>query len=592
MKIRLSVGAGLVAAGVVVTGGIPALAGSTAVAPAAIVAGTGSFGAVHIASGPVGPVGESGIGTAGLSCVPHGRCVAVVDDISLTGTANQAYLVTDNGGTWSALAPIPGLEAGTGNSATVDDVSCPAPGDCLVEGDYHAGADRLDYGFVQEEVNGTWGQPEAIPGLAALGNGVQVGATVACPAPGYCTVAGRYTYGTGTASSGFVADEVAYKWGTAQPVPGLATLNVGGSAGASNLACPTSRNCTIEGTYTAKVTPSGTQADIRIFVDSEVNGSWQQASGPAIPNAATSYVVPQSNLACASAGNCLASVRYTVASTNATAQYLLRQSGGKWSVSTASQMLINVIACPAVNSCVAGGAAQGQSIFGVAATMHQVNGTWTAPATLPGVTSLTFQGVPEYKSAVTGLACPSAGNCTAVGSWDPNPDPTVTEYFGFVASEASGTWSRALVPAGNAALDGNEWQWDFTGVACAAVATCAMAGEYGGLYETGAFVVPEIPLRASATTIGRSLGTVTFGKEQAEKIAVHVTGPSTPTAKVTVRAGSKTVCTITLNGSGVGTCLLTASQLPVGSYQLVAGYPGSYGLASSSSRAVPLSVVK
>jgi hypothetical protein len=119
-----------------------------------------------------------------------------------------------------------------------------------------------------------------------------------------------------------------------------------------------------------------------------------------------------------------------------------------------------------------------------------------------------------------------------------------------------------------------------------------MAGEYGGLYETGAFVVPEIPLRASAITIGRSPTTVTLGHEQAEKIAVHVTGPGTPSAKVTVKAGSTTVCTITLGASGVGTCVLTASQLAAGSYQLVARYPGSFGLASSSSKPVPLTVVK
>jgi hypothetical protein len=85
---------------------------------------------------------------------------------------------------------------------------------------------------------------------------------------------------------------------------------------------------------------------------------------------------------------------------------------------------------------------------------------------------------------------------------------------------------------------------------------------------------------------------LTRGKEQTEKIAVHVTGPRTPTAKVTVKSGSTTVGTITLNASGVGTCFLTASQLAVGTYHLVASYPGSYGLARSSSTSVPVTVVK
>jgi hypothetical protein len=585
VKIRLSVGAGLVAAGVVVAGMIPALAGLDS-ASAAIVTGTGSFGSIQTVVLPFGAF-ESDLGPAGLSCVPHGRCVAIFNDnLGLPNDQKQAYMATENGGTWSAPAPIPGLEASTGSTASVAGVSCPAPGDCLVVGDYYASPNLTgqQYGLVLEEVNGAWGQPQVIPGLAALASS-QVSITkVACPEAGYCTVAGQYGYGTGS-SSGFVVDEVAGKWGTAQPVPGLATLNVGGTAWASSLTCPSPRNCTLDGTYTATV-PAGTTRHIRVFVDSEVNGTWQRASAPAIPDAATSNAQPGTDLACASAGNCLVTVQYSATPASGSSQYLLRQSGGKWSVSTASQMEIRAIACPALGSCVAGG-----SKGGLAATMRQVNGTWSAPAVLPGAAALKVGAATATSSTVADLACPSVGNCTAVGGAAGEFVDPETTGSGFVATEASGTWSRVLVPAGSATIN-RDTEWGLGEVACAAVATCATVGAYGNMYDQEMFGVAEIPLRASATTIGRSLGTVTFGHEQAEKIAVHVTGPSTPTARVTVKAGSKTVCTITLNGSGVGTCSLTASQLAAGSYQLVASYPGSYGLAASSSRPVPLSVVK
>lgn len=79
----------------------------------------------------------------------------------------------------------------------------------------------------------------------------------------------------------------------------------------------------------------------------------------------------------------------------------------------------------------------------------------------------------------------------------------------------------------------------------------------------------------TTTTLTLSAPTVTFGREQTEQLNVRVVPVQGgfATGTVTITAGSATVCTITLNQDD-DSCALTASQLPVGSYQLIASYGG------------------
>ena len=65
----------------------------------------------------------------------------------------------------------------------------------------------------------------------------------------------------------------------------------------------------------------------------------------------------------------------------------------------------------------------------------------------------------------------------------------------------------------------------------------------------------------------------------------------TPTGTVTVTAGTKTVCTITLSG-GTGSCPLTATQLAARTALLTASYGGDARFGASASPAEPLTVTK
>lgn len=112
----------------------------------------------------------------------------------------------------------------------------------------------------------------------------------------------------------------------------------------------------------------------------------------------------------------------------------------------------------------------------------------------------------------------------------------------------------------------------------------------GANSATQPFTITKVPTH---TVLHRSPARVRFGHERAEHISVQVTArdASVPGGKVTVKAGSVKLCTITLKG-GKGGCTLTAKKLHAGTYHLVASYPGSAMLAKSATGQVKLVVTK
>ena len=112
-------------------------------------------------------------------------------------------------------------------------------------------------------------------------------------------------------------------------------------------------------------------------------------------------------------------------------------------------------------------------------------------------------------------------------------------------------------------------------------------GASGSASFTWAVVIPT-----TKTKLFLSSTTITRGDEQVETIRVSVMGAQTTNAAgtVIVKAGSKTLCNITLS-LGTGGCQLTPSKLAVGTYSVVATYSGDgSGFNSSTSRAKTLEV--
>ena len=96
------------------------------------------------------------------------------------------------------------------------------------------------------------GQAEEVPGFAGLdtGEGHSAGIrSVSCASAGNCSAGGTYTDGS-FEEQAFVVDEVGGSWGTAQEVPGIKNLpGTGTSAVVISASCPSAGNCSAGGTY-------------------------------------------------------------------------------------------------------------------------------------------------------------------------------------------------------------------------------------------------------------------------------------------------------------------------------------------------------
>jgi hypothetical protein len=122
-----------------------------------------------------------------------------------------------------------------------------------------------------------------------------------------------------------------------------------------------------------------------------------------------------------------------------------------------------------------------------------------------------------------------------------------------------------------------------------------VAGEYGfsgsypgdSVFSSSSTSQPaevDVGKDSSTTTLTLSTAKLEYGKEKRLKINVDVAPQfsGTPTGNVTIKSGTKTLCSITLSG-GKGTCSLASSTaLKVGDHLLVATYGGDATLNSSS----------
>jgi hypothetical protein len=180
-----------------------------------------------------------------VSCGSAGNCSAVGAYQDKSGHA-QAFVVNEVNGTWGTAQEVPGTAAlNTGGNADVSSVSCASAGNCSASGNYtlNSGATPPIRGFVANEVNGTWGTAQEVPGTAALN-------TVSCGSAGNCSAGGWSVGEVAHQSQAIVVDEVNGAWGTALEVAGA--LNTGGSAAVLSMSCASVGNCGAGGSYTNK----------------------------------------------------------------------------------------------------------------------------------------------------------------------------------------------------------------------------------------------------------------------------------------------------------------------------------------------------
>jgi hypothetical protein len=126
----------------------------------------------------------------------------------------------------------------------------------------------------------------------------------------------------------------------------------------------------------------------------------------------------------------------------------------------------------------------------------------------------------------------------------------------------------------------------------------SLVATYGGSTNfkgsTSAKETLTVVKATSRTVLKFSAAKVTYGDEGVEQLSVTVSpqySGSTPTGTVTVKQSTTTLCTFTLSGAR-GSCTLSATKLPAGTYSLVATYGGSTNFKGSTSAKETLTVAK
>jgi hypothetical protein len=304
-------------------------------------------------------------GVLSVSCASAGYCAAAGYYADADLHDSHGFVDSEENGVWGKAVAF--LAAADG---WIGSISCVSVGNCLVGGGVAADYTRLDHGFVAEERNGSWGKAIAVPGLAALSEGLAYVNSVSCAAAGNCAAGGSYT--RNGQAQGFVAVERNGAWGKAIAVPGLAALNKGGDAEVDSVSCPSAGGCVATGNYLGS-------RGLRGFVAVERNGRWGTAMQ--VPGLAA-----------------------------------LTKGGGHPRVLSVS--------CAAAGSCAVGGAYTDGSHHRQGFVVTEDNGVWGTAIQVPGLAALNKGGSAQVGS----VSCPPPGKCAAGGAYKDRSG----HYQGFV----------------------------------------------------------------------------------------------------------------------------------------------------------------
>jgi hypothetical protein len=318
----------------------------------------------------------------------------------------------------------------------------------------------------------------ALPGgITGLYNGNL--SLLSCPATGDCAAAGIDQDAKGNAY-GLLLNEVNGVWRDPTNITPPANADVSSGVSVFGLSCGGPGSCSAVGTY------ADTAQDQLSFVVNEVGGLWQRAIEVALPADAVKrgQVSDAHSVACASAGNCSAVGVYDVAvgATMVQEGFVLNEVANHWS--SAREVILpaatnfnpfaalNQIACASAGNCSAVGSYIDKNNVTHGLVVNEVGGTWRAGTSL----ALPANASQYAGASLSEVDCASAGNCAAAGTY--NVSGGAVEML--VDNEARTTWARAnevQLPA-NAASNPDVLLYGFRGVACPTAGNCASGGQY------------------------------------------------------------------------------------------------------------------
>ena len=305
------------------------------------------------------------------------------------------------------------------------------------------------------------------------------------------------------------------------------------------ISCLSSGNCTAAG---YGVDPAGNDVPVAV---TETNGTWGTASEPSLPaNAAPEQGsgLVLTGVACTSPGNCVAVGSYTDSNSNSE-PLAIPETAGTWgagvevplpadaaTAAAAQSAGLDGVACTGPGNCAATGSYLNGSANREPMIATESNGAWATPAALT-LPSNAASPVGQYSPGrLSGIACPAAGACVAVGDYEDAAGSIVP----LAAGEIAGIWGAATEvapPAGSGS-------GDLTAVSCPSAGSCRAVGSS----STGAGVTTPIVVGQSGGTWGTATG-VTLPP-------VAVSGAGAALAGISCTAAGACVATGTYEGPG------------------------------------------
>jgi hypothetical protein len=210
---------------------------------------------------------------------------------------------------------------------------------------------------------------------------------------------------------------------------------------------------------------------------------WHSAKAASLPSGATGLpdgFLPA--LSCPSAGNCSAGGSYSDAKGNVQG-LLLSEVKGVWKAPTRllppssadpdPSLTINGLSCATAGNCSAVGSFEDTHSNGQSFAAEEVKGKWerAKEVTLPANAGSSVQN-----SEIHSVVCWSPGNCSAIGSYLDNTAPTGYAQ-GFEVNEVRGTWQRAQETVLSTDINIDPYVI-INQVACTHAGNCVAVGSY------------------------------------------------------------------------------------------------------------------
>jgi hypothetical protein len=311
------------------------------------------------------------------------------------------------------------------------------------------------------------------------------------------------TVGAAYSWTATLAPAGAYTWnGAGNLPPGLSFSKMGVLSGVPTQA----------GTFTFEVRastandhPYGT-APVTVTINPRSAG-WTPIQMPLPAGAAANPGVNWGSLVCPSTTACVGDGTY-LDSSSSSQGFLVTGSGTTWTATKAplpggaANGALSGVACPSAGECVAVGQYKDSSGNGEGVLLTGSGTTWTATeAPLPGDAIIDPSSADPFIASIASVACPSVGDCVAVGSYQDSSG----QRQGLLVTGSGTTWTatKAPLPDGASAFPGAE----VDGVSCASATACVAIGSY----QDSSGQLQGLLLTGSGTTWGATRATPPSG---------------------------------------------------------------------------------